>query len=491
MSKWYNKVEGATVRIEAYKTPIDFTRPDIKPIQQQGIGTGFFVPTRPNTDNWYAILTCAHVIDSCHMDQISIIFPKVGKKRFRTARIQSLCPEYDIAIIAMKIDDKYIRDAVSPLPLGGGHIASGTPVSAYGYPLGQWSMKYTEGNFSGFSDGRLQHDSAISPGNSGGALINSLTGEVIGVNSATIVGGGATGVHFAVPIDLYKRLSWNLLGGAMRVIHPPKLGFCYHETTESMIAYKLNKLKGGGKELVGGVNIHHLFENSPLRKYGMREGAILTKIRWELSPGTTYSKWYNIDRFGELLVEWNGRQRVAVEHCLARVPLGSKINIEFVQDDKIQHIVTTPTNIQTGSFTNVSPPFERMPEYVMWAGICVMNLVMNHAIHMPQTFLQMKPKDREAQTLVVTAILPGYESVPLMVGSTICCVNGHGSKEKPLRTIKEYRAALKKTINGYLSISDMMGRTYVLDVATVLRQETTFRDRGVYLPDKEVLTSYL
>ena len=46
----------------------------------------------------------------------------------------------------------------------------------------------------------IQTDAAISPGNSGGALINKY-GEVIGINSVKLVDDAAEGLGFAIPMN--------------------------------------------------------------------------------------------------------------------------------------------------------------------------------------------------------------------------------------------------------------------------------------------------
>jgi serine protease Do len=70
------------------------------------------------------------------------------------------------------------------------------------------------------SEGRyqdvIQTDAAINPGNSGGPLLN-LRGEVIGINTAILTGGGAgnVGVGFAVPIDTVRELLPQLRQGTV------------------------------------------------------------------------------------------------------------------------------------------------------------------------------------------------------------------------------------------------------------------------------------
>ena len=173
-SKWRGHLENSCVRIEAYNTVVDFTRPDIVPRQGGGTGTGFFVPSTTRDDNnWFSILTCAHVVLGCHATEISIIFPKYGRQKFKGV-IQSVCPDSDLAIILMHIEDPSLKSMIEPMKLSN-QMPVGCSVSAFGYPLGQWGLTGSTGEYGAFQNGQYQHNADISPGNSGGPLIRNDT----------------------------------------------------------------------------------------------------------------------------------------------------------------------------------------------------------------------------------------------------------------------------------------------------------------------------
>src|SRR4051794_1111322 len=176
------------------------------PQEQRGEATGSgFVTGRDGT-----ILTNAHVVAGA--TRVSVQF---ADKKIRDARILGRDDSTDLAVL--KVDAP--ADELTPLALGSSSgVQVGDPTIAIGNPFGL-ERTLTTGVVSatrrtiqapdGFQiDGVIQTDAAITPGNSGGPLLDA-TGRVVGINSQIETGGsggGNVGIGFAVPIDTAKRI---------------------------------------------------------------------------------------------------------------------------------------------------------------------------------------------------------------------------------------------------------------------------------------------
>lgn len=69
--------------------------------------------------------------------------------------------------------------------------------------------RYVKDEETGFDATLLQHDAAISPGNSGGALLD-INGNLIGINNMKLVDDSVSNIGFAIPSNTVKRIVTDL-----------------------------------------------------------------------------------------------------------------------------------------------------------------------------------------------------------------------------------------------------------------------------------------
>jgi len=115
----------------------------------------------------------------------------------------------------------------------------------------------------------IQTDAAISPGNSGGALINKY-GEVIGINSVKLVDNAAEGLGFAIPMNEAKPVIDDLMKYGY-VKGRPVIGISVREITREL-AYYNNLLSERG------LYVMSVSEGSGAEKAGLTRGDIILKM---------------------------------------------------------------------------------------------------------------------------------------------------------------------------------------------------------------------
>ncbi len=179
-----------------------FEAPEQAPRQRefQSAGSGVIVDAR----NGY-IITNAHVIENATEITVTLF-----DNRSLKAEVVGADAGSDVALLKVGANN------LAAMPLADSAKAEvGDFVVAIGNPFGL-QHTVTSGIISGLGrsgisrDGYedfIQTDASINPGNSGGALVN-LRGELVGVNSAILSGGGGgnIGIGFAIPSNMVKAI---------------------------------------------------------------------------------------------------------------------------------------------------------------------------------------------------------------------------------------------------------------------------------------------
>ena len=114
----------------------------------------------------------------------------------------------------------------------------------------------------------LQTDAAISPGNSGGALVNA-DGKVIGINSAKVAASGVEGMGFAIPINTVREVVDELMKNGY--VARPYLGVgVFDKATAARQGYELN--------VDAGVYVDRVTLNGPAGRAGIQRGDIILEV---------------------------------------------------------------------------------------------------------------------------------------------------------------------------------------------------------------------
>lgn len=241
-------------------------------ITELGIGSGSGVVYKYEEGKYY-VVTNAHVIVNSEEELIEeeivttyyewtnlkLTYEKNGLliDIFDDINVLGYDLTTDLAVLTFESEDDFnIISMADSYDLNLGEF-----VFAIGNPLGvQYYGTVTMGIISGttryvndgdFSATLIQHDAAISPGSSGGALLN-LEGELIGINNMKIVNDSVTGIGFAIPSNTVKRIVNDLEDDG--IVTRPFLGIstaAYENSCGLDYGVCVNVLEGGAAEAAG------------------------------------------------------------------------------------------------------------------------------------------------------------------------------------------------------------------------------------------------
>jgi len=232
----------------------------------QNIGSGFIV----SKDGF--IITNKHVVAD---EQATYKVLTNDKKEFNVEKIYR-DPLNDLAILKVNANN------LKALSLGdSSKLKLGQMTIAVGTPLGEFTNTVTTGIVSGLGrgitagspfegfveklDNVIQTSAPISPGNSGGPLLNS-SGQVIGINTAIAQEGSNIG--FAIPSNVIKDLLENFAKSG-NSFERPYVG----------VRYKMvDKQTAILNDVVEGAYVTEVLEGSPAQKAGLETEDIITEF---------------------------------------------------------------------------------------------------------------------------------------------------------------------------------------------------------------------
>lgn len=263
----------------------------------QYIGSGFVI------DSEGLIVTNKHVVSD---PDVQYVIVNENGESFDVEDIYS-DPLNDLAILRVN------GNSLKAVKLGDSeNLQVGQYVIAIGTALGEFRNTVTTGVISGLGrgitagspyegfverlDDVIQTDAAISPGNSGGPLLNS-NGQVIGVNTAVAASGQNIG--FAIPINIVKQSleNFNQTGQFNR----PFIGVAYR---------MLGQRTAEANDVPQGAYVQEVIADSPADRGGIEVGDIITKID------------------GRSLTDDNG----GLAGALANKKVGDQITITYFRD---------------------------------------------------------------------------------------------------------------------------------------------------------------
>ncbi|MBQ2903679.1 MAG: trypsin-like peptidase domain-containing protein [Clostridia bacterium] len=235
-----------------------------------GEGSGI-VMGEDATGTYTYIITCAHVISDAGVS----VRVQTEDGTTYDAEIAGFDTRTDIGVIKIKAKGLPAAEFGDSSAL-----VVGDPVYAIGNPGGvELFGSFTSGYVSsidrpvnseiGYTMKSIQHSAAISPGNSGGMLVNAY-GQVIGINSQKIAATDYEGIGFAIPITSAKPIIEDLINYSY-VPNRPKLGITYYPVSASAQYSMIAQIKGlpAGTLIINEISPDGSLANTEARQYDM------------------------------------------------------------------------------------------------------------------------------------------------------------------------------------------------------------------------------
>jgi len=386
------------------------------------------------------IVTNAHVVNAAPSVAIQVL--PLGKFKWQV-RTVAICHKFDLAVLKLVDPQSLIAElgannfTLSALPLAEHMPTMGDEVVALGFPLGQETMKISQGVISGHENVNgnlcLQSTAAISPGNSGGPLLTRDGKTVVGVNFAKSASPMAESINFVIPIWRVRHVIETYK--VQEAKGDPRVQVRYAPSGAVTVpghasAYALSGCKRG--VLISKLQEHGGFAHADPP---ISERAMLTKVngveldRYGMGRDAHFAE-DKVDFEQMLFFQDDITQPMMVETCSKGVDTKHAVKITFNR------------SIHENAVPQVDEPMFASLPYELFGDIGVMPLTQNSAAMFAQNFHQQggyrwaaedKPK-------LVVNYVSGPSSQYLRPGAIVKRVNG-----MEVNTLEDYRQAMIPT----------------------------------------------
>jgi S1-C subfamily serine protease len=297
-----------------------------------GQGSGFVVDTDGN------ILTNAHVVTSGgnlngggSPREAKQVFVEFGDRNRVAADIVGFDADADIALIKVDPDGLDLH----PVRLADrSSFAVGEPVAAIGSPFGEDQslsigvISATDRTIEGLTnfgiDNAIQTDASISPGNSGGPLLDAK-GEVIGINEQIASSSGSnSGVGFAIPVTSVRYSLEQLKDGG-------EVDYAYLGVTSESLYPQLAEHLGIDSE--SGALITDVVDGSPADDVGLKG-----------SSGQTTFQLQQVKTGGDVVIAVDGKpvlQNNDLSELIATHRPGEEATLTVIRDGERDEVEVT------------------------------------------------------------------------------------------------------------------------------------------------------
>ena len=230
--------------------------------QELGAGSGWIFDAKGH------VITNNHVVEGAdsfvvqYADGTKVDATLIGTDTFQ-----------DVAVLQLDLKNGATVPGVATVG-NSADMRAGDQVVAIGSPLGEFTNSVSEGIIGGLNrsldtgsgyalDHLIQHDAPISPGNSGGPLLN-MQGQVIGMNVAKVEyqqGGqpSAAGLGFAIDGNTVKGIADQIISNDGNIVYP-YLGVSSQELQD------------------GTVQVAQVETGSPADTAGIQAGDVITQV---------------------------------------------------------------------------------------------------------------------------------------------------------------------------------------------------------------------